>query len=455
MELNIRKVQLAFITVFIVLGAWLGYWVVFKGEALSNDARNPRHIIAELRIARGRILDIYGNPLVTSVLENNMYRREYSAPLSAAQTIGYMSTRFGKTGLEKAYDTELSGSTRAHRGLLSGLLQPPEAGLDIKTTLDPKLQKAAEEGLAGNSGAVVVLDADDGAILVAASTPYFDPNNMTEDIFQDVKGEPLFNRAFQGRYPPGSAFKPLILAAALETNSVSVNQIFQDNSSYTVDGFTISNFQNSSHGRLDLNGALTYSSNVVFVQVGLATGGAAIRALAERIGMLETPQLPVPAAASHLPSLRDLSSPRAVAQISIGQGEAWVTPLHMAMLAATIANGGYAVQPYLIESVGEQIVKPSVAKNRVISAGVVQYVAEAMRSVVTNGSGRRAAVSGVAVSGKTGTAQNPLGKDHAWFIGFAKVKDRTLAVAAVVENAGQGGHQAAPIVATIIQAAKE
>ena len=141
--------------------------------------------------------------------------------------------------------------------------------------------------------------------------------------------------------------------------------------------------------------------------------------------MLETPQLPVPAAASHLPSLRDLSSPRAVAQISIGQGEAWVTPLHMAMLAATIANGGYAVQPYLIESVGEQIVKPSVAKNRVISAGVVQYVAEAMRSVVTNGSGRRAAVSGVAVSGKTGTAQNPGNQDHAWFIG-CKGKDRTL-----------------------------
>jgi peptidoglycan glycosyltransferase len=454
MEVTIRKVQFAFLTAFIVLGAWLGYWVVIRGESLSSDARNPRHIISELRIARGRILDTYGNPLVTSVLENNVYRREYLAPLSAAHTIGYMNTRFGKTGLEKAYDVELSGSTVARTGFWSNLLTP-EAGLDIKTTLDPILQKAAEEGLGGNSGAVVVLDANDGAILVAASTPYFDPNNMTDAIFQDVKGEPLFNRAFQGRYPPGSAFKPLVLAAALETKSVTVNQMFQDNSSYTVDGFTISNFQNSSHGRLDLKGALTYSSNVVFVQIGLATGGAAIRALAEQIGMFDDPQLPVPATASHLPSLRDLSSPRAVAQISIGQGEAWVTPLHMAMLAATIANGGYTVQPYLVESVGEQNVKPANTKNRVISAPVIQYVTEAMRSVVTSGSGGRAAVSGVQVYGKTGTAQNPLGKDHAWFIGFAKVKDRMIAVAAVVENAGQGGHQAAPIVAKVIQAAKE
>lgn len=450
-----RRVLIAFMGCFLLLEAWLGYWVVGRGPELAAHARNPRRIIAEMRVARGEILDRNGNALAVSEWHKNAYYRRFTGPYSAVQTIGYMHQRFGKVGLEKAYDADLRGDTVRPNNLWETLIAR-KVGLNVVTTIDSNIQAAAEKAMSGRRGAVVALDAKTGAILAAASVPFFDPNDMSESLFSaSNEGGSLFNRALQGRYPPGSAFKPLILAAALQSKAVSEKQTFYDNGSYMVDGFEINNYEMETHGRLDLKSALAYSSNVVFVQVGLAAGGAAIRDMAQHIGMFQEPNLGVPAVASHLPSLKDLSSDRAIAQVSIGQGEAWVSPLHMAMMTATIANGGYTVQPYLVQSVGGENVVPPQTHTRVINEKVVEFVTDAMREVVRRGTGTRAAVKGATVYGKTGTADNPGGKPHAWFIGFATMKTGTIAVAAVVENAGTGGYQAAPIVAKVIAAAMQ
>lgn len=452
MELTFRRVLLGFLVMFLGLEALLGYWVVWRGPQLEAHTRNPRRIAAEARIQRGGIKDRSGELLAASTWVGHQYQREYLGPLSAAHTIGYAHVRFGKSGLERAYDEELRGaSVRSKNGWADIFAR--QIGLDITTTLDANVQRAAEKALAGRRGAVVVLNAETGAILAAASVPVFDPNNMSDALFAGATAGPLFNRALQGRYPPGSSWKPLILAAALESGAVAETDTFRDTKSIVVDGYEISNFEGSERGRLGLKGALSVSSNVVFVQIGLATGGSAIRQLAQRMGLLEAPNLRVPAAASHLPSAESFKQRSVVAEVSIGQGETWVSPLHMAVLAAAIGNGGYAVRPYLVQAVGTRDVTPSRTRTRVISPSVARFVADAMREVVTSGTGRRAAVPQVAVAGKTGTADNPAGKAHAWFIGFAPYGEGVVAVAVVLENAGTGGTLAAPVAAEVIKAA--
>lgn len=358
MELSSRRVLIGFLVLFMVLEVWMGYWVVWRGPQLQAHARNPRHLIAEASIARGAIKDRNGELLATSVRGKNGYRRQYLGPLSAAQTVGYSHPRFGKSGLERAYDAELSGrKNRESKSLWSGFL-PRSPGVDIATTLDVNVQRAAEKAMSGRRGAVVALDAETGAILAAVSVPFFDPNAMKDELFGAAADGPLFNRALQGRYPPGSSWKPLILAAALQSGAVSERDTFQDTKTILVDGYEIGNFEEKTRGQLGLRDALAFSSNVIFVQIGLATGGQAIRRLAQEIGLLDAPQLGIPAATSHLPSIQSFGRRSVLAEVSIGQGETWVSPLHMAVLAATIGNGGYAIRPFLIQSVGEHDILP-------------------------------------------------------------------------------------------------
>ena len=450
MEVTSRRVLISFLAIFLVLELWVGYWSVIRGPELETHARNPRRMEAQARIPRGGIYDRHGETLVASVWENNGYKRRFSGPLSLSQTIGYYHPRFGTSGLERTYDTDLRGSV-----LSLGLFSRDAAreGLDIITTIDTHIQKAAEKALAGRKGAVVALDAETGAILAAASVPFFDPNNMTEDLFSGSPGEPLFNRALQGRYPPGSSWKPLVLAAALETKAVEPDSIFDDAKSIIVEGYEIRNYEERERGQLNLTDALAYSSNVIFVQVGLKTGGRAIAQLARQMGILSVPKLGTPAVASHLPGPESLQRTSVVAEISIGQGETWVSPLHMAVLAATIGNGGYVVTPYLVRAVGDKDVAPPVLRKRVLSEETVNFVANAMRAVVTRGTGTRAAVPGVAVAGKTGTADNPGGLAYSWCIGLAPYCEGVIAVAGIIENSGGGGKQAAPVAAQVIEAA--
>jgi peptidoglycan glycosyltransferase len=450
-EVASRRVLIGFMAVFLILEAWVGYWTVVRGPALEAHARNPRRIEAESRVARGGINDRHGQSLAASVWERNSYKRHFLGPLSLSQTIGYLHPRFGKSGLERTFDADLRGGAVTRGGLFT-YRNAPREGLELTTTIDTQVQKVAEKALAGRKGAVVALDANTGAILAAASVPFFDPNNISEDLFSGSAGGPLFNRALQGRYPPGSSWKPLILAAALETKAVSVKDVFEDRKSITVEGYEIRNYEEKERGRLGLTDALAYSSNVVFVQIGLKTGGRAIAQLAQQMGLFNAPKLGTPAAASHLPSQDSLQQRSVVAEVSIGQGEAWVSPLHMAVLAATIGNGGYAITPYLVQSVGNRDVAPVVPRKRVLSEETATFVADAMRAVVTRGTGTRAAVSGVEVAGKTGTADNPVGRAHAWFIGFAPYSGGVVAVAVVIENAGGGGTQAAPVAAQVIEA---
>ncbi|HHW11071.1 MAG TPA: hypothetical protein GXX29_13990 [Firmicutes bacterium] len=453
MEVSARRLLIGFLTAFLLLEAWMGYWVVWQGPALVAHKYNPRPLLAEGRIARGAILDRHGEPLVVSEWRQSSYKRIFTGPLSAVHTIGYMHSRYGKSGLERAYDEELSG--RAIRPAPSFERQAGgDKGLNITTTIDINIQKAAEKALAGRRGAVVVLDARTGAILASASVPYFDPAAMDDALFAGDQGEALFNRALQGRYPPGSAWKPFVLCAALESRSLSPEELFEDNGSITIGNHTFHNFEEEVLGVISLKEALVHSSNVAFVQIGIRTEGKAFLDLAKRLDIVSTPNLPVPATASHLPTLNTLQQTGARAQFGFGQGEVWVTPLHMATIAAAIGNGGYKVRPYLVEKVGDKVVAPEPRQERVMPAWVAEFVKEAMVAVVTEGTGRRAAVAGISVAGKTGTAQNPGGAAHAWFIAFAPAEDPSVAIAVVLENSGgTGGVQAAPVAAQVIAAA--
>lgn len=453
METSVRRLIIGFITTFLLMEIWMGYWVVWKGPALVTNSRNPRIAMAEGRLPRGGIYDTNGKPMVISVWQNNAYKREFQAPLSVVQTIGYMHSRYGKSGLERSYDAVLRSSTASYPNPFIPLHQRSE-GADIVTTIDSELQLAAEKAMNGQRGAVVVIDAQTGAILTAVSVPYFDPAAMDDNLINDDKGQALFNRALQGRYAPGSAWKPVVLTAALETRAVSPDDYFVDNGSITVGNHVVHNYEGEVLGNLSLKDALVRSSNVAFVQIGMKTSGEAIHNLTRRLGILDEPDLHTPATASHLPSLAEYRQQEVRAQTGFGQGGLWVTPLHMAVVAATIGNGGYAVTPYLVQQLGEKNVAPTSERKRVMPEWVAKYVSTAMRAVVTSGTGRRAAVSGITVAGKTGTADNPGGKAHAWFIAFAPADKPRIALAVVLENSGgTGGGKAAPIAAKVIQAA--
>lgn len=453
METSVRRLIIGFVATFLLMEIWIGYWVIWRGPALVANSRNPRLIMAESRQARGGIYDKNGKPLVISVWQNNAYKRQFQAPLSVVQTIGYMHTRFGKSGLERSYDTQLRGTTSLNANPFRPMYKSSE-GIDITTTIDSDLQLAAEKAMNGQRGAVVVIDAQTGALLASVSVPYFDPASMNDELVNDDKGQALFNRALQGRYAPGSAWKPVVMAAALETRAIAPGDVFVDNGSITVGKHEVHNYEGEVLGTLSLKNALVHSSNVAFVQIGMKTSGEAIHNLVHRLGILDEPDLHTPATASHLPSLAEYRNEAVRAQTGFGQGGLWVTPLHMAIVAASIGNGGYAVKPYLIQKVGDKQVAPPLVHTRVMPEWVAKNVSTAMRAVVTSGTGRRAAVTGITVAGKTGTADNPGGKAHAWFIAFAPADKPRIALAVVLENSGgTGGAKAAPIAAQVIKAA--
>lgn len=424
-------------------------------------AANPRIVDDDLRIRRGRILDRNGAVIAETVLEDGLARRSYPDP-NTAYVAGFFSPLlYGKSGLEARYDSVLRGDNtlNAWTQLTNALLDRPRKGLDLQLTLDASLQQRAHELLGNRVGAVVLVEVHTGAVLVLASNPHFDPEALVtttsadreraEAAWQDLTSDPrrpLLLRATQGLYTPGSTFKTVVAAAAIDKGIATPDQMYRDDGSLEVEGHVIheANRPDDSVTMWSLRDALAFSLNVVFAQVGLALGADDLWRYAERFGFGVDIPFDLPVARGQVASSRAfLDSAPALADTGFGQGELLATPLQMAMVAAAIANDGAMMRPHLVQRIltsdgDTRIVTEPTLWRQTVAPETARHVREMMVHAVTNGYVSGAAIEGFVVGGKTGTAETGDGEPHAWFIGFVGDPEPRYAVAVVLEHGGAG-----------------
>jgi peptidoglycan glycosyltransferase len=470
---NIRSLCITIAVAFLVTSIGVGYWTMVASDQLASDPFNPRLVSAIRDRPRGTIVDSAGNVLAQSVKTADGYQRKYS-DRSLAQVVGYASFKYGAAGVEAAYADSLIGQdpgdpVATWRARYLGERASPGA---IVLGIDPKVQKAALDALTatGKKGAIIALDPRTGAILASVSLPSFDPNQVvdpkTEDTaWQQVNADenrPLIDRARSGLYAPGSTFKTITGATALENGvnpdaKVRVDDPWQADKSWG-DYFV----RSSSHAHADFTMADAYrlSENIYFAKIGLQIGGPKLAEYAQRFGIGSAPKCDLAAAKGQLSNSGTLDRPTLIADTSYGQGELLTSPLQMALVAAAIGRGGVMPTPhYALEvrdSAGNTIrtIAPGAAGQVVrpdTAAKITQYLVGAVEGPGAFAFGAK--ISGIHVAGKTGTAENPAGPPHGWFIGFAPAEAPTVAVAVIIENAGQGGVDAAPLGGRVMQAA--
>ncbi|HIE50545.1 MAG TPA: penicillin-binding protein 2 [Armatimonadetes bacterium] len=425
---------------------------------------------------RREVEDRRGRPLIRNEEGPSGPVRVYPLGPAAAHLTGYHHRRYGKTGLEAACDRRLLAWHRNVWEELQPYLEHPHRPgrpQPLALTLDATLQRTAFEALADRPGAVVVLNPWSGDVLALVSTPSFDPNLLNEAYFQQLKRDPrgpFLNRALQGLYPPGSVFKLVTVVAALE-------QGFDPNTQYDcpAEGYLpphastpIRDYQVEvwaregkvwpGQGRIDLPTALRRSANTYFAQLGVALGAAPILDCARQFGFETSLNSGLTLGGTAAFAVRPSRLPpsgfgaeRDVALLAIGQGRVLATPLQMALVTAAIANEGRLMRPRLL------LDEPVAEWKQPLSPKTARTLAEMMRGVVEqpDGTGQIVRLPDVSVAAKTGSAENPHGPPHAWFVCFAPAERPELVIAVVVENGGWGGPVAGPIARRILLAAKK
>ena len=451
-----------FVAAYVLLFARQIYVQTIEGPRLAGNVHDPR--TALLAQYRGRILARDGTPLAV----NHALHRSYPYGGALAQVTGYASTRYGTTGLENAFDDVLSARPAASDPL--GTLfaafskQPYAAGIagaSIVTTIDPRVQRTLASSLAAHArGAGVVLDPRTGEVLALASVPTFDPGAIDTSFsaLAHDASSPLLDRASNGLYPPGSTFKIFTAAAGLDAGTTSLGATFEDPGTLPVGDFVVHDNEGEATGTQDLTGAFALSSNVDFARIALGLGVDRwySEAAAWRLG--ESLDFQLPASRDRLPS-RSAMTPGVLAQLGFGQADLLVTPLRMAIVAATVASGGTEPRPFIVRAVRVDGRDETVAQPASLAVPISPQIAadlkKMMVAVVRRGTGTAAALPGVQVAGKTGTATNPAGIAHSWFVAFAPADTPRVAVAIVIENAGYGAAVAAPIARRVLAAALE
>lgn len=458
MDGQIRKLGTAFLLGFALLALGAGYWQAWRGPALAASATNPRMVEEEKRAQRGKILDRSGRVLVTS----SAGKRVSHQPALAHAT-GYFSPRYGASGVERAYDAMLAGRQGPSPAAewLRELVGARRIGADVHLTIDAGLQEVADAALGDVRGAVVVLDLRSGAVLALLSKPYFNTGEVDTQWPNLSKDQtrPLYNRVSQGLYAPGSTFKVVTAAAALDAGLLQASTMVSDpTGDTTIEGFRITDAERPPRPTFDFAHALAWSSNVVFAQVGLQVGEPRLREYAGRFGMGKA--LPFELETSPTSIARTAPMPRVLlASTAFGQGELLMSPLQMALVAAAVGKDGDVPRPYIVAEVrapdGTVLRRGERATlGRAISASTAQSLRNMLALSVEEGFSRNAAVPGVRVGGKTGTAQSVAGMpDHSWFIGLAPVEQPRVAVAVLMEFSGWGSLEAAPVARTVLERA--
>ncbi|MCH3965881.1 MAG: penicillin-binding protein 2 [Clostridium sp.] len=465
---NIKKVMLVFLLCFIGLISYMTYFEMLVGPNIVNSSYNRRMWIKRNEVLRGTIYDRNGNPLTKSEpINSETQKREYTGGEVFSHALGYVDEKYGITGLERKYDDELM-STDVKDNLKSLIENKGKSikkvGNGVKTTLDTATQKKAYDLLGENRGAVVALNPKTGEVIAMVSKPSFDPNNL-KDSWADINknsSRPLLNRATAGLYPPGSTFKTVTAISALENISGVRSKTINDTGSVQIGSdYVLHNYNGEVLGSINFEEAYAHSSNVYFGTLGLELGNDKLKETAEEFYFNKSiPTDGIPVEPSHFPALKSYER-GSIAQSAIGQSSDLASPLQMAVLVSTIANGGVMMKPHLVTSVvtskGELVktISPE-SIGQIISPDIANTMKNMMKSVVDYGTGTGASISGIEVSGKTGTADNQvMGQNsppHSWFIGFAPYEDPQVAIAVIVENGGQGGLIAASIASQVIAA---
>ena len=478
MTRQINRVTLVLIFLMLALIANLSYIQFFNSNALRNKPGNQRVLLTEYSKQRGPIL-INSAPITQSVATNDSlkYLRKYQSGSVFAAVTGYYSLIYGSSGIEAATNNVLSGNDdRFFVDRLQQLVanRQPQGGA-VELTINPEAQKIAMSALAGRTGAVVAIDPSTGEILALASSPSFNPNRLSSHDTQKIQTyynnlinnpkQPLLNRPLAMTLPPGSTFKLVTAAAALESGAYNAQSRLPGPATIGLPNSThrLGNWNRaacSGSGKTSLDNALAISCNTAFAWLGMQLGQEALARQAEKFGFGTSFEVPMTSAASKFPTGLDQAQ---TAMSAIGQFDVQATALQMALVGAGIGNDGVVMRPYLIKQVlGPNLKVLDQASpqqfSRAMSASNARSLGTMMSHVVDRGTGSNARIYGVTVGGKTGTAETSPGSPaHAWFVGIAPAVQAKVAVAVVLQNGGgateiSGNGLAAPIARAIMQA---
>ncbi|HEU5490271.1 MAG TPA: penicillin-binding protein 2 [Gaiellaceae bacterium] len=487
--MNPQIVRLTYVALILVavLVVMTTYWQTWAAASLAERQDNSIRRVAEFSVDRGLIFSFAPRKRLARnrqrVIDGRtlFFRRYPYGPL-AAHVVGYSTVGRSRTGLERSLNDFLTASNSSLSTVLDKTLDElrgkPVQGNDVVTTLDLDAQEVANEALGSSCGAVVALDPRTGKLLVMASSPGFDPN-LVEESFGQIEqitadctpAAPLVNRASAGLYVPGSTFKVVTAAAALESKQYTPDSTFVDPGYCTVYGKRVNNFDTSSpFGTIDLTNALAFSVNSVFCNIGKKLGAKKILDTAKRFGFYERPPLETPSDERLASGLYDdgrLFYPKVDANVdagrmAFGQERMLVTALQNAMVAGAIGVGGRLMEPHVVNRIvapGGKVIerqRPRLIR-QAVSKETADAVADMMRLAVERGTGTAAQISGYSIGGKTGTGETGVpGSNITWFIAFAgedEERPPELAIAVVLQNqSGTGGTTAAPIAREVMQA---
>jgi peptidoglycan glycosyltransferase len=481
MNTPIRRLALLVFAMFSALLIATTYIQFVQADELRDRPNNRRTLVENYSQDRGPILVDSTTVAQSEPTDDELqWVRTYPSGRLYSHITGYYSFTYGANGgLERSRNGVLSGTDDSlfYKRIVDMVTGTPPQGAALELTVDPAVQQAAEDALGDRPGAVVALDPETGGILALVSHPSYDPNELSshnltnvEDAFQRLgsdPSQPLVNRAIEGDlYPPGSVFKLVVAAAALESGEYTPDSTLQGPQRYTLPGTDteLPNFEGKTCGPTDqisLADSIRVSCNTSMAWLAGQLGAPTLREQAEKFGYSQALEVPMPVTPSSYPA--DVN-PAELALTGIGQHEVRVTPMQVAMTTAAIANDGQQMTPFLVESARDSDLDvidetdPRAFANP-ISAETAQALQAMMVEVVDDGSGQAAAIPGVEVAGKTGTAEfGTEGAAHAWFTGFAPAEDPQIAMAVIVESAsgswsGQsGGTVAAPIGRSVLEA---
>jgi penicillin-binding protein A len=482
MNRQIVKLFAFVMALFAVLIGFTSYWSVFDAEALKEKDVNKRPLLEQQQIPRGRILAADGTVIAKSVAKGKgaakRYLRRYPEGSLFGHPIGYSFVQYGDSEFEEFHNKELVGEGSEFSSIFDEILGRSQEGNDVVTNIDTDAQRLALSDLQEQGfGAVVAIEPSTGAVKVMASNAPFDPNRIPDEYSKLANNEvetPLLNRATQGRYPPGSTFKVVTAAAGLDSGAITPETAIDAPGSLEVEGTPLENDFGESFYGATLDTALTNSVNTWFGQLGQQLGNDTLFEYMERFGFNSKPPIDLPEKEVLESGVYDFETekmltakdPVDLARLAIGQERLLATPLQMAQVAAAVANGGKLMKPQIWKRVVDpdgrvaETMDPSVYSEP-ISEETAAELTTAMEGVVTEGTGTNAAIPGVPVAGKTGTAETPgnlacgggENENQAWFIGFAPADDPKIAIAASVECTEQFGNDvAAPIFSDVAEA---